>query len=131
MKEPVGLPNYIETILKMEDSNFCRMLTSNKQTEHRSMMQNTNVNFCPAPISNQLAWKNKQQAGESGGSVSKNGERNTHQNQAQTSGANQNQVKLSEAEYAYKKRNGLCYKCLKDGLNLMFVRTRSCSCCWS
>lgn len=107
----MGLPNHIATILKMEDSDFCKVITGSKQTEQRAVKQGANVNFRSAPFSDQLTWKSKQHSGESNSATNKQSERSTNQNQASTSGGNQNQMKLSEAEYAYKKRNGLCYKC--------------------
>lgn len=104
MKEPKTLPDHIETILKMEDSEFCRLLAAGKSQEQRGGRYSSNsTNKTSATYI--APWKPKQTTVDSGQKqVEKQG-------QPKVNEKNNNPIKLSDTEYDYKRRNGLCFKC--------------------
>lgn len=105
MKEPQTLHDHIETILKMEDSEFCKLLASSKSHDSKSIKQSSTTSSKPSSTYIAPSWKNKQTIPDSG---QKSGEKQTQQKANEKSNI---PLKLSDAEYDYKRRNGLCFKC--------------------
>lgn len=104
MKEPVGLPNFIAAVISMEDSDFCKLIAG-KASETKAVKQGKGVHFRSAAI-NQNAVRARVQ-GDTGQQNVK-GEKQVGQRANNT---NMTQYKLSELEYAAKKRTGTCYTC--------------------
>lgn len=105
LKEPITLPDHIETILKMEDSEFCRMLACGKHQEQRSGKYTNNSNSKPSSTYVASSWKPKQATTDSS---QKQVEKQT---QPKGNERSNNHIKFSDAEYDYKQKNGLCFKC--------------------
>ncbi|KAG2311911.1 hypothetical protein Bca52824_023468 [Brassica carinata] len=99
MKEPKTLPDHIEAVMKMEDSEFCKMFALLKEQESKSGKQSSKP---PIRYGSQF-WKPKQQTLESG--------QRQEDKQGQTKLTEKQPLKLSDAEYDYKRKNGLCFKC--------------------
>lgn len=104
MKEPVGLPNFIAAVISMEDSDFCKMIAG-QVSETKVVKQGQGVTFRNAAV-NQNAWRGRT-LGETG-QLNAKSDKTTGQKQNNT---NITPYKLSEAEYAAKKRTGTCYTC--------------------
>lgn len=101
MKEPKTLPDHIEAVIKMEDSEFCRLLAASKPQENKVVKQGVNTQFRTVQTSINQPWKNKQTTTEVG---SKPG---LQKQQDKPLGP----LKLSDEEYEWKKKNGICFKC--------------------
>ncbi|WZZ44065.1 hypothetical protein YC2023_040324 [Brassica napus] len=103
MKKPRTLPDHIEAVMKMEDSEFCKMFALLKEQENKTGKQSTE----PSPRYSSQYWKPKQQTFDSGKKQEdKQGQTKMVEKQHQP-------LKLYDADYDYKKKNGLCYKCPK------------------
>ncbi|CAF2056600.1 unnamed protein product [Brassica oleracea] len=60
MKEPVGLPDFIDAVISMEDSDFCKMIAG-KALETKVVKQGQGVTFRNASV-NQNSWRGRAQA---------------------------------------------------------------------
>ena len=105
MKEPIGLPNFIAAVISMEDSDFCKLIAG-KTSETKVVKQGQGVTFRNAAV-NQNSWRGRAQNNETGQLPNK-GDKPVFQKQNNT---NMIPYKLSEAEYAAKKRTGTCFTC--------------------
>lgn len=97
LKEPVGLPNHIAAVVAMEDSEFCRMLAATTTVTTVAPKQGastSSTSFRSAAIHNTGQWK-KQQS-ETG--------------KPPPTGVKP-PLKLSDAEYEFKKKNKICFTC--------------------
>lgn len=105
LKEPHTLPKHIEAILKMEDSEFCRLLTVMKSQDQKSERQISNSTSKPSSTYVSQSWKPKQMNADTG--------QKQVQKQAQprVNEKSNHPIKLSYAKYDYKRKNGLCFKC--------------------
>lgn len=101
MKEPKTLPDHIEAVIKMEDSEFCRLVAANKPTENRVMKQGVNTQFRTVQTTVNQPWKSRQPSVEAG---IKPGNQKPHDKPLFP-------LKLSDEEYEFKKKNGICFKC--------------------
>ncbi|XP_033137014.1 uncharacterized protein LOC117128518 [Brassica rapa] len=99
MKEPQTLSDYIETVLKMEDSEFCKLFASVKGQENRVNKQSSSSTFRSLPSSAQNSV-NKPKLFEQAARQS-----------APSLNPKQGRVKLSDAEFEHKKKNGICFSC--------------------
>lgn len=124
MKEPKSLPEHIAAIIMMEDSEFCKMLTTQKTQDFKSNHQGTQSQFKTMPSSGNQNWKAKSTVAESS---QKLGEK---PGITKTGDNHQGQVKLSDADYKYKKKNGLCFKCLENGHIIMCAETNNFRSSW-
>lgn len=107
MKEHVGLPNFIAAVLLMEGSDFCKMIAGRPQNESRSSKQGQSVSFRNAAV-NSSTWKTRNQNTTTDQQNQKEADKNKDQKQNNRATT---PYKLSEAEYAVKRREGLCYTC--------------------
>lgn len=85
----------------MEDSEFCKMFALLKEQESKTGKQ-------PIKSSSRYGsqfWKPKQQTTDSGQKLEEK------QSQTKVIEKYNQPLKLSDAEYDYKKKNGLCFKC--------------------
>lgn len=83
----------------MEDSEFCKMFALLKEQENKSGKQSGK----PSTRYGSQFWKPKQQTFDSG--------QKQEDKQGQTKIVEKQPLKLSDAEYDYKRKNGLCFKC--------------------
>lgn len=105
MKEPRTLPDHIEMILKMEDNDFCKLLATMKSQEQKSGRLSSNTTSKVASPYTAQSWKPKQPSADTG---QKQGDKPTQTRMNEKNGP---PIKLSDAEYEYKKKNVLCFKC--------------------
>lgn len=101
MKEPLTLSDHIQAVLKMENSEFCRLFSSVKPQENRFTKQPTSSTFKSLPNSSNQAASSKVKQPDSGAKTA------TQTAPQRTQG----RVKLSDAEYEHKKKNGICFSC--------------------
>ena len=62
MKEPVGLPNFIDAVISMDDSDFCKMIAG-KALETKVVKQGQGVTFRNASV-NQNSWRGRAQGND-------------------------------------------------------------------
>ena len=105
MKEPKKLPDHIEAIIKMEDSEFCRMFAAAKGLENKGGKQSSSSWQRSASLGGSSNWKRRPALPEA---TPKQSDRQRQQKGSEKGGP---PIKLSDAEYEHKKRNGFCYKC--------------------
>ena len=101
MKEPRTLSDHIQAVIKMEDSEFCRLFSSAKGQEKRFVKSTTSPFFKPLATPTNQAWNNKQ----------KQLDPSVKQSTQAVVLKGQNRVKLSDAEFEHKKKNGICFSC--------------------
>ena len=101
MKEPQTLSDHIQAVIKMEDSEFCRLFSGGKVHENRQGKQTTSSGFKSLVTPTNQAWTNKAKQQEP---VAKT-------TIPAVNTKTQGRVKLSDAEYEHKKKNGICFSC--------------------
>lgn len=101
MKEPRSLSDHIEAVIKMEDSEFCKLFAAAKTNENRSAKQQPSSNFRSLPATpNQNNFSKPKSMDNTSRTTAPSGNQKS-----------QGRVKLSDAEYEYKKKNGICFSC--------------------
>lgn len=66
MKEPKTLPDHIEAVIKMEDSEFCKLIAGGKQSDNKGTKQQVSNQSRSFTITGNQNWKKKQTSAESG-----------------------------------------------------------------
>lgn len=60
MKEPKSLPDHIEAVIKMEDSEFCKLVAACRTSENKAVKQGVTTQFRTVQSTGTQPWRSRQ-----------------------------------------------------------------------